>query len=102
MREGESRDSVEGVAFEASVYLWVTDEMRFWLQPVTRRLWTLPGVKVVVPVWTSRPLGLFRWLANLGRHHPLPRNKRNHAIWSSSSTSSSMEDRELFGELVFE
>jgi hypothetical protein len=34
----------------ASVHLWVIDEMRFGLQPVTRRVWTLPGVEVVVPV----------------------------------------------------
>jgi transposase len=38
------------VPLEASVHLWVIDEMRFGLQPVTRRVWTLPGVEVVVPV----------------------------------------------------
>jgi hypothetical protein len=90
------------IPLEASVHLWVMDEMRFGLQPVTRRLWTLPGVKVVVAEWNSLPVGLSRWLANLGRHHPLIRNKRDHAIWSSSSMSFSMEDREVFGELVFE
>jgi transposase len=38
------------IPLEASVHLWVIDEMRFGLQPVTRRVWTLPGVEVVVPV----------------------------------------------------
>jgi transposase len=38
------------IPLEASVHLWVLDEMRFGLQPVTRRVWTLPGVEVVVPV----------------------------------------------------
>jgi transposase len=33
-----------------SVRLWVADEMRYGLQPVTRRVWALPGQRVVVPV----------------------------------------------------
>jgi hypothetical protein len=38
------------IPLKASVHLWVLDEMRFGPQPVTRRVWTLPGVEVVVPV----------------------------------------------------
>lgn len=38
------------IALESSVHLWVMDEMRFGLQPVTRRVWTRRGVEVVVPV----------------------------------------------------
>ena len=33
-----------------SVRLWVIDEMRYGLQPVTRRVWSLRGKRVVVPV----------------------------------------------------
>lgn len=40
----------EQIALETSVHLWVSDEMRFGLQPVTRRVWTRRGVEVVVPV----------------------------------------------------
>ena len=38
------------IALESSVHLWVSDEMRFGLQPVTRRVWTRRGVEVVLPV----------------------------------------------------
>lgn len=40
----------EQIAMETSVHLWVSDEMRFGLQPVTRRVWTRRGVEVVLPV----------------------------------------------------
>ena len=32
------------------VRLWVADEMRYGLRPVTRRVWSLPGVRPVCPV----------------------------------------------------
>jgi transposase len=32
------------------VRVWVADEMRYGLQPVTRRVWTLRGTRIVVPV----------------------------------------------------
>jgi transposase len=32
------------------VRLWVVDEMRYGLQPLTRRVWSLRGTRVVVPV----------------------------------------------------
>jgi transposase len=32
------------------VRIWVADEMRYGLQPVTRRVWSLRGTRVVVPV----------------------------------------------------
>jgi len=32
------------------VRIWVSDEMRYGLQPVTRRVWSLRGERVVVPV----------------------------------------------------
>lgn len=38
------------VPLERSVHLWVMDEMRFGLQPVTRRVWTVRGVDPVVSV----------------------------------------------------
>ena len=40
----------EQIALEQSVHLWVSDEMRFGLQPVTRRVWARRGVEVVRPV----------------------------------------------------
>lgn len=40
----------EQIPLESSVHVWVMDEMRFGLQPVTRRVWTRRGVEVVVPV----------------------------------------------------
>jgi transposase len=33
------------------VRLWVADEMRYGLQPVTRRVWTLRGQRAVAPVY---------------------------------------------------
>ena len=33
-----------------AVRVWVQDEMRFGLQPVTRRAWGLPGVRIIKPV----------------------------------------------------
>jgi putative transposase len=38
------------VPAEAPVRLWVADEMRYGLQPVTRRVWALRGQRVVLPV----------------------------------------------------
>ena len=38
------------IPLETRVHLWVIDEMRFGLQPVTRRVWTLRGQEIVVPV----------------------------------------------------
>ncbi|MBV9491239.1 MAG: IS630 family transposase, partial [Verrucomicrobia bacterium] len=38
------------VPLEKPVRLWVADEMRYGLQPVTRRVWALRGQRVVVPV----------------------------------------------------
>jgi hypothetical protein len=38
------------IPLEKRVHIWVIDEMRFGLQPVTRRVWTLRGEEIVVPV----------------------------------------------------
>jgi transposase len=35
---------------DRTVRIWVADEMRYGLQPVTRRVWSLRGTRVVVPV----------------------------------------------------
>lgn len=45
------------VAPKQAVHVWVVDEMRFGLQPVTRRVWTLRGVEPVVPVETRYQWG---------------------------------------------
>ena len=36
---------------EKRVRVWVQDEMRYGLKPVTRRVWSLRGVRVVKEVW---------------------------------------------------
>jgi hypothetical protein len=71
----------------------VLENPRRWLARITIPFRTLNG---------GSPASGARWLANFARHHPLPRNKRDHAIWSSSSTSFAMEDRGVLGELVFD
>ena len=40
----------KSIPLETSVHIWVMDEMRFGLQPVTRRMWTLKGVEIIAPV----------------------------------------------------
>jgi len=42
------------------------------------------------------------WRANFARSHALPREKVDRAIWSSSLTSTRMDDRAIFGDLIFE
>ncbi|MFT5468369.1 MAG: hypothetical protein ACI8UO_003478 [Verrucomicrobiales bacterium] len=42
------------------------------------------------------------WRGNFARNHLLPRGKIDRAIWSSSIGSASMDDRAVFGEIVFE
>lgn len=42
------------------------------------------------------------WRANFGRNHALPREKADHALWSSSLTSTSMDDVAVMGEITFE
>jgi len=42
------------------------------------------------------------WKANFGRNHALPRETIDRAIWSSSFTSTSMDDTAVMGEIVFE
>jgi transposase len=44
---------------ERPVRLWVADEMRYGLQPVTRRVWSLRGLRPVCPV-----------LEQVGAHDP--------------------------------
>lgn len=39
-----------GIEQGSPVRIWVADEMRYGLQPVTRRVWSLRGTRVVVPV----------------------------------------------------
>lgn len=42
------------------------------------------------------------WRANFGRIYALPREVIDHAIWSASLTSTSMDDTAVMGEIVFE
>jgi hypothetical protein len=42
------------------------------------------------------------WRANFGRNHRLPRETIDRAIWSSSLTSTNLDDVAVMGELVFE
>ncbi len=51
---------------------------------------------------TDAPAAGITWRANFSRTHLLPRERVDRAIWSSSPASNSMEDRSIFGEIVFE
>ena len=42
------------------------------------------------------------WQGNFARYHHLPHDKVDRSIWSSSLNSTNMDDRSIFGELVFE
>jgi hypothetical protein len=42
------------------------------------------------------------WKANFGRNHALPRETIDRAIWSSSQSSTHMDDTAVMGEIVFE
>ncbi|HYF36637.1 MAG TPA: DUF4838 domain-containing protein, partial [Prosthecobacter sp.] len=48
------------------------------------------------------PIKGMSWRANFGRNHALPRERADRSIWSSSITSSRIDDRSLMGEIVFE
>jgi hypothetical protein len=51
---------------------------------------------------TESPTAGTTWRGNFARNHQLPRGKIDRAIWSSTITSNSMDDRSLFGEIVFQ
>ena len=60
---------------------------------------------VTIPFATlgvAPPTAGMSWRGNFGRTHALPRGAVDRAIWSSSPGSQSIEDRTLFGEIVFE
>ncbi|MEZ0274429.1 MAG: DUF4838 domain-containing protein [Roseimicrobium sp.] len=42
------------------------------------------------------------WRANFGRNHQLTQGKMDRAIWSSAIGNTNMNDRSIFGEMVFE
>lgn len=42
------------------------------------------------------------WRGNFGRYHPLRAYKVDRSIWSSTLGNTSMNDRSVFGEIVFE
>lgn len=61
-------------------------------------------VLVTIPFATlgvQSPAAGTSWRANFGRNHLLPRGVVDRSIWSSSVTSTDMDDRTLFGELAF-
>ncbi len=60
---------------------------------------------LVIPFVTlgvDAPAKGIRWKANFGRNHRLPREIIDRAIWSSSLTSTSIDDTAVMGEIVFE
>jgi hypothetical protein len=60
---------------------------------------------VVIPFSTlgiEPPAKGITWKANFGRNHALPRENVDRVIWSSSLTSTSMDDTAVMGEIVFE
>jgi len=42
------------------------------------------------------------WRGNFARYHQLPRGKIDRSIWSATTSSTSMDDRSVFGDIVFE
>ena len=62
-------------------------------------------VHLVIPFVTlgiDAPAKGIGWKANFGRNHRLPREIIDRAIWSSSLTSTSIDDTAVMGEIVFE
>jgi hypothetical protein len=62
-------------------------------------------VHLAIPFATlgvDAPAKGIRWKANFGRNHRLPRNITDHAVWSSSLTSTSIDDTAVMGEIVFD
>ena len=60
---------------------------------------------LVIPFSTlgvETPAKGITWKANFGRNHALPRETVDRAIWSSSLTSTNMDDTAVMGEIVFE
>ncbi len=60
---------------------------------------------LVIPFSTlgvEAPAKGITWKANFGRNHQLPREIIDRAIWSSSLTSTNMDDTGVMGEIVFE
>ncbi len=60
---------------------------------------------LVIPFATlgvDAPTKGIRWRANFGRNHRLPREVIDRAIWSSSLTSTTIDDVAVMGEIVFE
>jgi hypothetical protein len=62
-------------------------------------------VLITIPFKTlaiEPPAAGITWRGNFARNHHLPRGKIDRAIWSSTIDSTSMDDRSLFGEIVFQ
>ena len=60
---------------------------------------------LVIPFATlgvEAPAHGITWKANFGRHHALPRETVDRAVWSSSLTNMSIDDTAVMGEIVFE
>lgn len=60
---------------------------------------------LVIPFSTlgvEAPARGITWKANFGRSHALPRETIDRAIWSSSLTSTHLDDTAVMGEIVFE
>lgn len=63
-----------------------------------RALITIPFKTLAV----DPPAAGTTWRGNFARYHLLPREKVDRAIWSCTMAITSMEDRSVFGDLVFE
>lgn len=71
----------------------VDAEHRRWLAMIAIPFKTLAS---------SPPAAGMTWRGNFARYQMLPRGKVDRAIWSCTMASTSMEDRSLFGDIVFE
>lgn len=51
---------------------------------------------------TTKPEPGTAWKGNFARHHKLLRDQMDRAVWSTEIGNASLDDRSLFGEIVFE
>jgi hypothetical protein len=77
-------------------------------EPTHRAVLGMPFTHFFIWAYAFTTLGVeppaqgITWKANFGRNHAMHREVIDRAIWSSSLTSTSMDDTSLMGEIVFE
>jgi hypothetical protein len=81
---------------------WNGDWMGETRVDAANRRWHAHLVIPFSPLGVEVPAKGITWKANFGRNHALPRETIDRAIWSSTQTSTNMDDTAVMGEIVFE